>query len=273
MKQVINNVVQQNSMNFLSDQEYVCPHCKRVVPKKEVEIFGKKKLVQPICECEAKAAKEEMRRFTEHQQRKEIERRFSISALGKRFEESTFDTFIQREGSEMAFKQAKKYAFEFEQSGSLSLMLWGTYGNGKSRLAASVANYLKESGKTVVFQSVPELLERIRHTFNKKNAETEQQIMTALLQCDLLILDDIGAEKVTDWVNDVLFRVIDGRYRKQLPTLYTSNLKPSELDEKLGSRIYDRILETCIPIQNKASSYRRVQAEERFEQFRREMQE
>lgn len=271
MKSAINNVVRMNSTRFPSDQEHKCKYCGRIVPKLELDFWGVKKVVQPVCECESRAFDEEMKRFTEHERRREIERRFSISNVGKRFEESTFENFIQRPGSETAYKQAKKYALGFEEYESLSLLIWGTYGNGKSRLAAAVATALKDKGKTVVFQSVPELLERIRQTFNKNNTETEQQIMNALLQCDLLILDDIGAEKVTDWVSDVLFRIIDGRYRKNLPVLYTSNLKPAELEEKLGRRIYDRILETTIPVQNKATSYREEQARARLAKLRSEM--
>ena len=76
-----------------------------------------------------------------------------------------------------------------------SLMIWGEPGNGKTHLAASIANELSKQGYIVVFQSVPELLQRIRNTFSSENKESETQIMRALLECDLLILDDIGAEK------------------------------------------------------------------------------
>ncbi|MRB85087.1 hypothetical protein GH851_31765, partial [Bacillus thuringiensis] len=84
----------------------------------------------------------------------------------------------------------------------------------KTHLAAAIANELSKQGFIVVFQSVPELLQRIRSTFNSDNKENETQIMRALLECDLLILDDIGAEKTTEWVEEKLFNVIDGRYRK-----------------------------------------------------------
>lgn len=269
MKSVIDNVVQLNLTRYPSDQEHTCPYCKCIVEKTEIEILGVKRIVQPSCKCETNAHAEEMRKFTEYDKRREVEKRFAISSVGKRFEESTFENFVMRQGAETAYKQSRKYVLEFDEC-EVSLLLWGTYGNGKSRLAAAVASGLKQKGKTVVFQSVPELLERIRQTFNKNNTETEQQIMSALLHCDLLILDDIGAEKVTDWVSDALYRIIDGRYRKKLHTMYTSNLKPSELEGKLGGRIYDRILETTNPIENKASSYRMEQAKVRFAKLRAE---
>lgn len=270
IKQTVDNIIHLNLTNFPSDQPHFCKYCGREVPKLIIPLFGEERIVQPVCKCEADAKKNELKRFQEHEEKRKIEKLFSISNLGKRFEGSTFESYQVREGSETAYKETRKYVMDFDNRGVVSLLLWGTYGNGKSHLAAAVANELKARGKTVVFQSVPELLERIRKTFNKDQAETEDQIMTALLKCDLLILDDIGAEKLSDWVSDVLFRIIDGRYRRNLPILYTSNLKPSELLDKLGGRIYDRILETTLPIHNKATSYREEQARKRLEEYRRE---
>ncbi|MGG3997902.1 ATP-binding protein, partial [Aneurinibacillus thermoaerophilus] len=129
------------------------------------------------------------------------------------------------------------------------------------------------------FQTMAELLERIRNTFNKKEKETESEIMDALRDCDLLVLDDIGAEKITDWVLDVMFRIIDGRYRKKRPILYTSNFLPADLlirfmpqqpteeDKIKAQRIHDRIIGTSIIVENKASSYRRERAAQRFREM------
>ncbi|MGG0260698.1 ATP-binding protein, partial [Bacillus mycoides] len=115
--------------------------------------------------------------------------------------------------------------------------------------------------------SVPELLQRIRSTFNSENKENESQIMRALLECDLLVLDDIGAEKATEWVEEKIFNIIDGRYRKEMPTLYTSNLKPKEMLQQVGKRSYDRMVETSLTIENKATSYRREIAKQRLQRF------
>lgn len=266
----MNNVVGENLTNFPSDEGYNCPHCDKFIPKREVVFFGKKSIVQPRCECEWNNYQAKIKQMAEYERIRKIEQLFSISNMGERLQIASFDNFQLRFGAETAFKETRKYALGFENF-HVSLLLWGDPGNGKSHLAAAVANELSKKGKIVVFQSVPELLERIRKTFNRNHAESEQEIMFALQNCDLLILDDIGSEKITDWVSDVLFRIIDGRYRRKAHTFYTSNLKPSELATRLDDkgRIYDRILETTLPIQNKATSFREQQAKERFENYRR----
>jgi DNA replication protein DnaC len=230
----------------------------------QIDVLGRKRLVQPKCECEWEHEKKKLDEAARHHQIRETERLFTISNLGKRFAESTFETYNVRPGSEKSFEIAKRYVSEFETWGPQSLLIWGIPGNGKTHLAASIATALHVKGKIVVFQSVPELLERIKSTFNKNSRDTEEQIMKALLSCDLLIFDDIGAEKLTDWVQDVMFRIIDGRYRKEMPILYTSNLRPNELADQVSDRTYDRITETTLQVENKASSYRREIAKERI---------
>lgn len=266
LKTTVNNLIQ---MNLASDKEHICPHCEEMVPKLELEIFGHKRVVQPLCHCEVKTKEEELERLVKAGDKREIEKRFALDSLGDRFKDSTFDNYEHRLGSEQAFKMGQQYAQEFIEWGPDSLMLWGNVGNGKSHIASAIANHLNDQGYIVIFQSVPDLLARIKSTFGKSQ-ETESDILRALQQCDLLILDDIGAEKVTDWVQEVMFRIIDKRYRKQRPILYTSNLKPSMLLEKLGGRIYDRITETSLTVENKASSYRRQKAEERFKKYQDE---
>jgi DNA replication protein DnaC len=264
LHKVVNNIVQKN---LASDKDYHCLYCSRFVPTKEIEVFGQKRTVQPKCECEVKAKEAELQNLINAGNKREIEKRFAKSSLGKRFADSTFDNFQMRIGAEKAFDLCKKYVSEFHEWGPDSLLIWGDWGNGKSHLGAAIDNALTDKNLIVVFQSVPELLQKIRDTFSNGNGETEREIMRALFSCDLLILDDIGAEKVTDWVSDALFRIIDGRYRKKKPILYTTNLKPTLLLEKLGGRIYDRITETSLPVENKANSFRKEKARERFMRF------
>lgn len=263
-----------NLTNSVSDgEDYICPICEKVVPKLAVHIFGAARIVQPKCRCETEKFIHERNKSNEEEIKRQIERKFSISNLGERFAECKFDTFAFRPGTEKVVSNAKAYAEHFEQMIPDGLLIWGIPGNGKSHLAAAIAHEVKANKKTVVFQTVPELLERIRNTFNNRNTESEREIMDALLYCDLLVLDDIGAEKVTGWVLEVLYRIVDGRYRKKKPIVYTTNLKPSELKDQLVDvngidRIYDRMVETSIIIENKGTSYRREIARNRLGQLR-----
>ena len=251
----------------LSD-EHVCPHCHQVVPKMTIHVFGMEKTVQPRCRCEVLEFERGVTEAVERKEKNEIERKFSLDNLGERFQNCRFDTFILKEGNRKAAEMARGYALNFGDYGGESLLIWGKPGNGKSHLAAAVCHEIRAKGFIPVFQTMPELLERIRNTFNKKSHESEREIMDALRECDLLVLDDIGAEKVTDWVLDVLFRIIDGRYRNKKPTMFTTNFSPTDLlyrfmperptaeQEIAAKRIHDRILEVSIIVENKAPSHR-----------------
>ncbi|TKV45636.1 hypothetical protein C1I58_20080 [Bacillus sp. PIC28] len=226
---------------------YTCEHCNKYIAAITVEVpqLRIKNKILPTCECVVERVEAKIREAQNFAKKREIEKLFSISNLGERFSKSTFESFLDRNGSETAYKVAVKYVKTFKEWNGESLMLWGNPGNGKTHLAAAIVNELSKKGYIVVFQSVPELLQRIRSTFNSENKENETQIMRALLECDLLILDDIGAEKTTEWVEEKLFNIIDGRYRKELPTLYTSNLEPKEL-KRSTENLLIKIKEECL---------------------------
>lgn len=266
MGNLFDKLATQNGTNSQSEGVR-CEYCDTLIPPLKVEVMGKERWVQPVCKCESIKIKEELKRYENHQREREVERLFSISDIGDRYKDITFDNFLHREGSEKAFKIAKYYAEHFDEFGLESIMLWGVPGNGKTHLAAATHNYLKTLGKIVVFVSMPELLERIRSTFDKNNPESEVQILKALSICDLLIIDDIGAEKPSPWVEDIVYRIIDGRYRRKRPIMATSNLEPKRLAGVIGTRSYDRMVEMSQPIENTATSYRREVAKGRMSKF------
>lgn len=266
--QALQEALTLNTSDSLSDSqesaEHICPYCSQVVPPLEINILGIVRRVQPRCRCEVQAYEAGIQEAAERKRRNDIERKFAISSLGARFQECRFETFSPRFGSDRLAETLRRYAESFD-GGPNSYVIWGVPGNGKTHLAAAVCHTIKERGFIPVFQSVPELLERIRNTFDGKHKETEREIMAALLECDLLVLDDIGAEKPTEWVQDVLFRIVDGRYRNKRPILYTSNFDIRGLAERLGPRIVDRMVETSTIIENKATSYRMESALRRDE--------
>lgn len=265
---VIEGTLSQSRQAFPTDKPHHCPHCGRLVPKLEVELIpGVKKTVQPICHCESLAFEEEQRKFREYEQRKEAEKRFSLAKLGKRFAEDTFTSFLHRPGSEEAYRAARKFALEFNKETDTGLYLWGQPGNGKTKLAGAITNELASKGFFVIYQKTTDLLQRIRETFNRGSSETQKEIMSYLRLCDLLVLDDIGAENVTGWVEEAMFRIIDMRYEDKKPIVCTSNVAASQLHTILGRRIQDRIYEMCHLVKNSASSYRQELAERRHNEM------
>jgi len=214
----------------------------------------------------------ELQKAEKFQEERKVRELFSISEVGDRYLAASFADFVPRQGTEMAMKIAKHYVANFDEFGRESIMLWGPPGNGKTHIAAIIHNELRAQGKVVVFVSMPDLLGKIKSTFNKNNKESEEQILKALNICDLLIIDDLGAEKTSDWVEEVIFKIIDNRYRRNKPILATSNVPPQQLGEKIGFRAYDRVLEMMQPIKNEATSYRQEFARGRASKFQEILQ-
>lgn len=277
ISQVVEDLLQKNapkSTDSHSDSNgRNCEICGRFIPVMQLEILGRLRVVQPCCKCEADQHTKAIEEAEERLKQDRISQLFPLARMGSRFESCTLDMFKSRVGSEKVLELSKRYISGFVKWGETSLYIWGKPGNGKSHLAAAISHEIMNQNNTVVFQSVPELLGRIRNTFNSQSRETESQIMSALMKCHLLVMDDIGSEKVTDWVSEVLFKIIDGRYQAKKPILFTSNLKITELADRFenvqGTRIADRILEMAIPVENKSTSYRMEIAEKRVEAIRR----
>ena len=142
-----------------------------------------------------------------------------------------------------------------------SLLITGVLGAGKTVYGASVllkSMYFSYIEQLVLgechFVKEPELLQNIRDSFNK-----EQSFSMGFLYKDVVMLDDLGAEKITDWVLDVLYRIIDHRYEYRLPTIFTTNLDGEQLADRLGDRIPDRLEEMCKVVKIKGKSKRKKQ--------------
>lgn len=141
---------------------------------------------------------------------------------------------------------------------------YGECGTGKTFLASIVAQEFLRDGQSVVFVKVPNLLDDIRATFNGQGREL--QILDELKAATLVVLDDFGMEKPSQWAGATLCKILDMRYDTRSTTLITSNLSPRELANRLdnapdgqnfnGSRIFDRLSEICKPILLKGTSRR-----------------
>lgn len=121
----------------------------------------------------------------------------------------------------------------------------GSAGTGKTTIAMLVAKTAIETGHSVAIYSVPKLLAAIRHTFDAAAPDTYKELMGRLVSVDLLQLDDLGAERQTDWVLEQLYSIINERYEDRRAIIVTTNLSPEELSEQIGTRAVSRIAEIC----------------------------
>ena len=139
--------------------------------------------------------------------------------------------------------------------------IFGASGLGKTHLAIGLLRKKMEQGKTGIFVVVPELMESLRRCLRDNGDDFE--ILQALYNVDCLVLDDLGAEKATEWVAERLYLVINQRYLSNRMTVITSNCTLQEVKERLGEqgkRITSRVLEMCKIIQLKGEDYRRLKA-------------
>ena len=126
------------------------------------------------------------------------------------------------------------------------LWLMGDVGTGKTTLAMLVSKAAAEAGRTVAIYSLPRLLARIRRTYDAESGEDSYlQFFERLTSVDLLHLDDLGAEKSSDWVLEQLYAIVDERYESQRSMVVTTNLDQASLEEQIGPRTVSRLVEIC----------------------------
>jgi DNA replication protein DnaC len=124
------------------------------------------------------------------------------------------------------------------------LWLMGNVGTGKTTLAMLVSRLAIEAGHTVAIYSLPRLLARIRRTYDAPD-ESYLGFFNRLTSVDLLHIDDLGAEKQTDWVLEQLYSIVDERYVTERSMVVTTNLPPDELEAQIGPRTVSRLVEIC----------------------------
>ena len=181
--------------------------------------------------------------------------------------------FDQDNGKVAQMEQARNYVAHWDQMRyeNLGLLFWGRPGNGKTFAAASIANALLEQDapgapivKMTTFATVLSKLPGL-------SAQDKECYLEGFRNCDLLILDDFGMERQTDYAREQLFQLIDSRYLGRRPLIVTTNLslreqkQPSDLVQQ---RIYDRILEMCVPVCFEGESLRQEKAKENLQRYR-----
>lgn len=142
---------------------------------------------------------------------------------------------------------------KFEKEGKGFYFWSNTKGSGKTMLAVAMANELISKYKRFAkFTTSTTILDEIRATYNKDNDETESKLLDDLAKADFLIIDDFGTERVTDWVGEKFYQIINGRYINKKVTIFTSNydLETLKYDDRITSRIKGRSFTVHFPEQS-----------------------
>lgn len=159
-----------------------------------------------------------------------------------------------------AHEIAKEYAESFGRETTNGLMLYGKAGSGKTHLAVSIARHIIEKKQIQVrFARIVDLLSEIRKTFDNNEqyrTENESELIQRYTAAPLLIIDDLGAEKTTDWVRQILYQIIDERWIEQKPIIVTSNLNLEELEARFEERIASRVAGMCRLVESRDYDYR-----------------
>ena len=151
------------------------------------------------------------------------------------------------------------------------LLLLGSCGTGKTLAAASIANYLNKQQVTNLVTSFPKMLGVMSSNFN-----ADEEIINLISKVKLLVIDDLGAERSTDYAAEKVYSIVDARARAKPPTIFTTNHTMEELSNELLDmkylRIYDRILGDCHPITFSGPSWRRQRAAKKYDEMKKFME-
>lgn len=257
----------------INKRDYIeCEYCKNKLHRKiiEWELYGTKRVITLDYErCKCKDAQKywneynlKKLRIIEEEKKLELMQEFSRkvekiiknSKMSKRNLIYKFDNFEINNSNKKAFNNLKNYSEKLvnniEKKG---LILVGNNGVGKTHLACSIANKFIENGIPVIYGTLINLLAELRNSYEIDNSISEMEIIKLYENVDLLIIDDLGKEKPSEWGLEKLFTIINSRYENNLPVIITTNYNQNSLVKRLSineeietaKSIISRLYEMC----------------------------
>jgi DNA replication protein DnaC len=170
----------------------------------------------------------------------------SLSAvIPRRYRDAAFERWPVTEIHPAAVQATRRFTRDIEKHLDAGEGLWfmGPIGTGKTTLAMLVSKAALEAGRSVAIYSLPRLLNDIREIH--RSDQSHVGLLDRLAAVDLLHIDDVGAERTTDWVLEELYSIVNARYEDQRSMVITTNLYPPELSNQIGERLVSRLTEIC----------------------------
>ena len=240
------NHVQTDPGDYINDDGLlICGQCN--TPKQcRVELFGRIRTPYCLCKCQIDKRDAEDAEIKRQERERRINKMRKMGFPDAEMQRCNFD--LDDNQNPKITNAAKKYVENFKdikKRGS-GLLLFGNVGSGKTFTAACVANALIDRGYPCLVTNFARLTNTISGMYDGKQAYID-----GLNKFDLLVIDDLGSERETEYMGEIVHNIIDSRYRANLPLIITTNLSLTDLQNPSDvrkQRIYSRLLEMCIPI-------------------------
>ncbi|MBS0727970.1 ATP-binding protein [Streptococcus suis] len=262
MKELEKIMIEDVEYSYDPEKEYIkeghayCKVCHERKDGKPIQMLNKPMIFKMACRCDRDREVKE----------KEREKQMEIERLKRNCFNSiiqwayTFENYQGEENQSLII--AKNFVKDYEEmkKENIGLLFYGSVGSGKTYLACSIANALIEQYQISVkirnFAQIINELQKSSFDFDK-NAYIESLVNTSVL-----ILDDLGIERDTSYAKEQVYNIVNNRYLKQKPTIFTTNLSYDTISNCTESveyqRIYSRIIEMCIPVMVVGEDFRKI---------------
>ena len=245
----------RNPGDFMQDGLLYCGKCK--TPKQcRVKVCGEEHTVPCMCQCREQAAAAEKAADEARQKALHVAALRTAGLMDASLRPMRFDTDDLR--ARGYTDKGRRYVANWGivERDNVGMLLWGNTGTGKTFLAACIANALIDQGVSVMMTSFPRILAAVQGL----RPEERAGYFDDLNSYRLLVIDDLGAERQSEYALEIVYNVIDGRYKAQKPLIVTTNTPLVEMQKAPNmdyQRIYDRVLAMCVPIKIDGESRRK----------------
>ena len=252
----------RNPGDFMQDGLLYCGKCK--TPKQcRVTVCGEEHTVPCMCQCREQAAAAEKAADEARQKALHVAALRTAGLMDASLRPMRFDTDDLR--ARGYTDKGRRYIANWGtvERDNVGMLLWGNTGTGKTFLAACIANALIDQGVPVMMTSFPRILAAVQGL----RPEERAGYLDDLNHYRLLVIDDLGAERQSEYALEIVYNVIDGRYKAQKPLIVTTNIPLGEMQKAPNmdyQRIYDRVLAMCVPIKIDGESRRKGIAAEKM---------
>ncbi len=231
----------------------MCGQC-HTKKQKKISFLGEERIVGCLCRCAAEKLEKEREEYRVEEELLNIQKMKSAGLQDRTFYNYTFDHCDASQENAVYAKRYVEHFSEMVQTGQ-GLLFWGNVGTGKTFLAGCIANALLEQKIPVLMTSFPKILNALGGLYSSERNE----YLASLNRYTLLVIDDMGIERESQYTVETIYTVIDERYKSGKPFIITTNIQLDALKNPQDvehARIYDRIMERCMPVFFGGKNYR-----------------